>query len=72
VLNKHTVVIIVINSGNSDKQVGLYSGVLLFGGGLPFGGLRHTFYSIVLFVFSINRIRQNASHTNLLVYLGII
>jgi hypothetical protein len=32
----------------------------------------YTFYSIALFVFSINRIRQNASHTNLLVYFGII
>jgi hypothetical protein len=118
VLNKHTIVIIAINSGNSidmrylwvivinnsDTQVGLYSGGLIFGwayirgggayswnevsvstcgglihgglilggGGLIFGGLRYTFYSIALFVFSINRIRQNASHTDLLVYLGII
>ena len=46
---------------------------LLGGGeGLIFGGLRYTFYSIALFVFLINRIRQSASHTNLLVYLGII
>ena len=28
-----SIVIIVINSGNSDKQVGLYSGGLIFGGG---------------------------------------
>jgi hypothetical protein len=34
--------------------------------------LYYKFYSIALFVFSINRIRQNASHTNLLVYFGII
>ena len=26
-----SIVIIVINSGNSDKQVGLYSGGLIFG-----------------------------------------
>ena len=51
---------------------GLIHGGLIFRGGLIFGGLRYTFYSIALFVFSINRLHQNASHTNLLVYLGII
>ena len=29
-----------------------------------------TYSTIALFVFSINRIPQNASHTNLLVYLN--
>ena len=79
VLNKNTAIIIVVNSGNSDKQVSLYSGgayirggtyiwnevsvstcgglihggAYIRGGGLIFGGLRHTFFSIVLLVFSI-------------------
>ena len=57
VLNKHTIVILAINSGNSidmkylwvivinnsDKQVGLYSGGLIFGGGGAYIG-RFTVY----------------------------
>ena len=60
VLNKHTIVIIAINRGNSidmrylwvivinnsDKQVGLYSGGLIFGGGGGGGGLYWEVYGI--------------------------
>ena len=35
-----SIVIIVINSGNSDKQVCLYSGGLIFGGGGLIFGMR--------------------------------
>ena len=34
--------------------------------------LYYTFYSIALFVFSINRIRQNASRTVIAVYFNPI
>jgi hypothetical protein len=34
--------------------------------------LYDTFYSIALFVFSINRIRQNASRTVIAVYFNLI
>jgi hypothetical protein len=51
---------------NSDRLVGcLWSrdierSIALFASAI----VLYTFYSIALFVFSINRIRQNASHTN--------